>query len=320
MSESHFRQIRPNPMNTLIHKSDPGPCFEVSKKKQLKLRCDLLVIVASDIVKFAAGTLITLPKTLTPGTDYAVCATAEGLLLADADFSTPAGKKTNEVTKIGGFHFAPGGCAQDREGGNTTPAINPFSFWDLCWRPACPDPRSMALVDGRFWVDIYLCGIDGATRHGATIADGRNHAKMPAMFGGDGSAEYNGLNCFQAAQLACAAGKQLLTREEFQLAAFGVLEKSSADMRHEITQLDAPRTSKWGLMQATGCRYIWGVIDPLQTFNKFKSKEHIGTNLFGGYWGNGGHAGSRCSYWDNAPWDSYYTFGARFRSDHLVLA
>jgi hypothetical protein len=140
------------------------------------------------------------------------------------------------------------------------------------------------------------------------------------MFGGDRSVEYDGLNCFQAAQLAAAAGKVLLTRDEFQAAAFGVLEQSSASERHETTQLDAPRTSKWGIIQATGCRYVWGVVDPLQTFEGFDTKKDIGTNLLGGYWSNGSDAGSRCSYWSYAPWSSYCLVGARFRSDHLCLA
>ena len=304
-----------NHMNTLIQKSDrSGPCFAVSNKKSLKLSCDLFVIVGNDLVKFPAGTRVAMPETLTPGADYAVFATAKSLV-ADAYLTAPAAG----VVKIGGFHFAPGGNASGREGGGSVPQINPCSIWDLYWRPGCRDPRGMALVEEQFWADIYLCGIDGASRFGSTIADGTNHARIPTMFGGNGTLQYDGLNCFQAVQLATAAGKTLLTRGEFQLAALGVLEKSSAGARHEVTQLDAPRTSKWGIIQATGCRYIWGAFDLLQDFAKFDAQKHIGTDLVGGCWLDGSYAGSRCSSWLYAPWYSSSYIGARFRSDHLYL-
>lgn len=58
-----------------------------------------------------------------------------------------------------GFHFAPGGNAAARAGGDEIPAINPCSLWDRNFRPVCADPRGMALVDMRghkFWCDIYL--------------------------------------------------------------------------------------------------------------------------------------------------------------------
>lgn len=309
-------------MNTIIHKSDTsGPCFElvpIQKKKPaaLRMRCDLLVIVGDKFVKLAGGTSIDLPPyPMVAGTDYSVLVTSAGRLTV-SELKPAAG-----VTQIGGFHFAPGGNAPARSGGNNVPQINPHSLWDQLWRPTCPDPRGMALValqDGRkIWVDIYLCSTTGESRYGATIADGSSHAKIPAAFGGDGSAEYDGLNNLQAVQLAAGAGKTLLTRAEYEQAAYGVLEKTSAERRAEIAGLDAPRTSKWGLMQASGQRYVWGQMQLLQEFSALDVDRDIGTHLFGGDWSHGVSAGSRSCVWYVAPSASNNGIGARFRCDHL---
>ena len=42
---------------------------------------------------------------------------------------------------LGGFHYAPGGNAPARSGGDDVPAINPCSLWDVAFRPACADQR-----------------------------------------------------------------------------------------------------------------------------------------------------------------------------------
>ncbi|MGH6682781.1 MAG: hypothetical protein ACRECA_02455, partial [Pseudolabrys sp.] len=145
---------------------------------------------------------------------------------------------------IGGFHFAPGGQAAAVAGGDTVPAINPHSIWDRNFRPACPDPRGMTLVDvpgkGPVWCDIYLLGKDhleqGTSRHGATIADGADLPQNPT--GGSFSRfDYDA---------ACAVmkhhGKQLLGAEEYFAAAYGVTEKTAARSDPRTTKLDAPRT------------------------------------------------------------------------------
>ena len=289
----------------MFYKTDSSmPCFE-RIESALQVRTDFYAQVDNRIVAFPRGAKIETPKAMAPGTDYAIQATKDGRLvsvLADAKEGFP----------VGGFHLAPGGNASGRSGGTNTPQINPYSIWDLKFRPACPDPSGMALVDGRFWADIYLTSVAGQSRFGGVIADGRNTPKSPTA--------YDGLNYYQASAVAHAAGKRLFTREEFLVAAFGVLEKSSANACEDETRLDAPRTSRWGLIQATGNRWIWGQADMLQPADKFESPDHIGTNLLGASWLYGSNAGSRAAAWSDSPLFSSDSLGLRCACDHLVLS
>ena len=251
---------------------------------------------------FAEATPIRLPSAdLEIGADYGIVvegktAVAEKLTRAPSD------------KYVGGFHFAPGGNASARAGGDK-PAINPLSVWDRQFRPACPDPRGMTRVeaDGKtFWVDIYLLAADhlanGTSRFGVTIADGNDPPQNPK--GG----RFKKLDCAMAAAVMAHHGKGLLSSDEFYAAASGVTEHSSAKSDPKIAGLDAARTSKFGLMQATGNLWAWG---------------HDGTSakrasIFGGSWLSGLVAGSRYAYvayiW---PGNSYDFLGARGRSDHL---
>jgi hypothetical protein len=213
---------------------------------------------------------------------------------------------------LGGFHFAPGGNAAARAGGDDVPAINSYSVWDLNFRPACPDPRGMTLVDtgGRkFWCDIYLTAADHSditSRFGVTIADG---ADLPNGTGTDGK-KYKAFDYPTAVAVLASHGKGLLSVEEFFAAAYGVTEKSSADENPKVSGLDAPRTSKFGLMQATGNMWVWGHDgDP----------DEPRASIFGGAWLNGGDAGSRFAYLGYWPGSSSDSLGARGRSDHLQL-
>lgn len=232
---------------------------------------------------------------LKPGRDFFV------YLDGDAPVAWPAGDAPSDLPRIGGFHFAPGGNAQARSGGDDVPAINPFSLWDAGFRPACPDPRGMALVEGeglRFWCDIYLLGTgqstEGTSRFGAEIADGLS---MP-----------RGLNFAAAEAVYTRHGKRLPTYDEFRVAAFGVTEKSSAKSDPKKTGLDAARTSRFGIMQATGNLWIWGTDgDP----------DDARPSIFGGSWISGGDAGSRCASLDYWPEGSYGDLSARGLSDHL---
>ena len=239
-----------------------------------------------------------------PGADYFVTFDG-GVLAVTRPIGIPEGN-----TLIGGFHYAPGGNAMARSGGDDTPAINPFSLWDIAFRPACPDPRGMALVElfgRRFWCDIYLTGVDhlanGTSKFGVTIADGND---LPIDGDGKKAAHFD----YATAQSVMAAhGKGLLSIEEFFAAAFGVTEETAAQRDPIKTGLDAPRTSHFGLMQATGNLWIWGHDgDPDKPL----------AAVFGGYWDYGGYAGSRSSNWYNYPWASNANIGARGRCDHLV--
>jgi hypothetical protein len=258
---------------------------------------------------FEAETPVTAIE-LEPGRDYAV--------VIDPDSGKPRIEDLTAVTAdpavLGGFHFAPGGNATARAGGDDVPQINPCSLWDVAFRPACPDPRGMALVemkDGRrFWCDIYLTGADhlanGTSSFGATIADGDSLPQKPA-----GKGRFKRFDYEAACEVMAHHGKGLLSFEEFAVAAFGVAEKTAHDGNPETTQCDPARTSKFGLMQATGNMWVWG---------------HDGdpdlprASIFGGSWFNDDNAGSRyayvASYW---PGNSLGIFGARGRGDHLQL-
>jgi hypothetical protein len=212
---------------------------------------------------------------------------------------------------LGGFHFAPGGNAEARTGGDDVPAINPWSCWDAGFRPACPDPRGMALIvspalASPFWMDIYLLGVehlkDGTSRHGVEIAHG---SRLPVSPDGEGKARKLDFPTAQA--IYAAHGKQLATYDEFRAAAFGVTERSSATRHPGKTALDAARTSRFGIMQATGNVWVWGTDgDPGDPR----------ASILGGSWFGGELAGSRHAglvYW---PENSDDDISARGRSDH----
>jgi hypothetical protein len=237
------------------------------------------------------------------GADYGI--TLMGKTLVAKKLISAPGKGV-----FAGFHFAPGGNAAADRGGDDKPAINPCSVWDTNFRPKCCNPCGMAFVEsGKFWVDIYLLAADhlaeGTSRYGVTIADGNDLPEDPK--GGRFA------RCDYAAVSAVMAhhGKGLLAPEEFYTMATGVTERSSAKDDPCVTGLDAARTSKFGVMQATGNLWAWG---------------HDGTkqkwaSVFGGSWWGGGDAGSRCAHVAcNWPDYSSESIGARGRSDHLQPA
>jgi hypothetical protein len=195
-------------------------------------------------------------------------------------------------------------------GGDTTPAINSYSLWDLKWRPSCADPRGMALVAGRFWADIYLCGVDhyanGTSRYNVQIADGASPPKVPIALDGNGTTTYTTFTWYEAFAVLQSAGKRLLTYGEFTLAAAGTTEAVSRGSDPASTILVAAYTSKWGVMLASGNMWVWGD----------ESLSGIAV-LFGGAWGAGAASGSRASSWYNAPSYSSTNIGARGRCDHL---
>jgi len=244
-----------------------------------------------------------------------------GGLIAGSDYVILVGEKLavvlahslddiNDPLIIGGFHLAPGGNATARKGGDDTPTINPYSLWDRNFRPACADPRGMALVEkpgGRFWCDIYLLGVnhlsDGTSRLGVQIADG----DTPPM---ENERAFDRLDYETAKKVMAFHGKQLLGFEDFAAVAYGVTERTAIGSDPDVTKLDAARTSKFGIMQATGNMWVWGHDgDP----------DEPRASLFGGSWWGGGNAGSRYAgvgYWADV---SDEDIGARGRSDHLQL-
>lgn len=294
--------------NPTLAKAEPQlPAFVVDGRRGLAVRAGSTFSFANGgSVGFEKDFPIVLPD-LTPGCDYYIHIDA-----ANDPVATLADGLPGEGI-VGGFHFAPGGNATARSGGDSEPAINPYSCWDLNYRPACPDPRGMALVDmpdgTRVWVDIYKLNINhlaGTSRFGVTIADG---VDLPLRI--DGNGHCNALDYQTTVDILTHHGKQLLSYDEFRVAAFGVTEKTSADRDPITTGLDAARTSQRGIMQATGNLWDWGHDgDP----------ESPRASLFGGSWLSGSSAGSRCAglgYW---PGYSLGNISARGRSDHLQPA
>ncbi|TAK50271.1 MAG: hypothetical protein EPO23_03430 [Xanthobacteraceae bacterium] len=242
------------------------------------------------------------------GADYAVIIGDDGVPRAGLITGIP-----DDPRVLGGFHFAPGGNAPARAGGDDITAINPCSCWDLNFRPACPDPRGMVFVEsleGPFWCDIYLTAADhlthGTSAFGVTIADGDDPPQRPG-----GKTRFKKFNCTTARAVLAHHGKGLLSTNEFAAAAIGGTEQTACGQDPVITGLDAPRTNRSGVMQPFGSLSVWGHDGDPDTPR---------ASLFGGSWIFGGSAGSRYAnvacYW---PDFSSGLIGARGRGDHLQL-
>jgi len=289
-----------------------------------------LYVEVNGVVKtIASSTAVTMPGSATTGTDYAIWAKTDGTLEATSNHTSPP---TANARKIGGFHYAPGGNAAAQAGGNTTPQINEYSFWDLKFRPACSDPRGMTLVAGGFWTDIYLTGVDaitnGSSKYNVTMADGSSPPKVPTMFGGNGSSTYGSYTWFEAMEMATAFGKRCPTQQEFMSAMYGTTEASSIGSDQGSTILNAAYTSKWGVMQSTSVLWVWGQerggaynTGGWNANTEGRGSEYNAPNavVLGGGWDVGSDSGSRCSGWGNAASDSGSGVGSRFACDHLQL-
>jgi hypothetical protein len=315
----------------LFRKVDPTVVlFSKTGNFTVSTQTGLYVEVNGAIKTIASGAVVTMPGTATAGTDYAIWVKTDGTLEATTNHTSPP---TTGARKIGGFHYAPGGNSTGTSGGNTTAQINQYSFWDLKFRPACPDPRGMALIAGGFWADIYLTntdpGTNGTSKYNVTIADGSSPPKIPTLYGGNGSTAYGSLTWFEAQEVAHAYGKRPLFQSELMAAAYGTTEGSSIGTDQGSTILNAAYTSKWGLIQATGVMWVWGqerggaynTSGAWQSDTGGRGQSYGAPNaaIFGGNWGEGANAGSRSSYWYNAASNSPSHIGLRCAADHLIL-
>lgn len=227
--------------------------------------CDCSGVIAN----FTVDTAVTMPSTLSVGDDIAVWLDSCGVLVSNKDYTTApsAGAKL-----IGGAHYAGGSNGSNAQsGGNTTPQISEFSLWDIGYRPACPNPSAMVCVNGAFWVDIYLANANyptgGTSVNGADIANDIQRPIRPLTCGGNGTARMV-MSWWAANELVQACGKRLMSYAEFCVAAFGVTEYASrgnaagsAGLSTHNTGSSNPDeafTSRWGVIQATGCYWIWG--------------------------------------------------------------
>lgn len=286
-----------------------SPVLAAIGRTDIIVKAGTIVVTDNRPVRFDDDTPIPTGE-LIPGRDYGVGIDESGNLFCRVLESSPT-----EEPLFAGFHFAPGGNAKARNGGDSTPAINPYSIWDIGFRPSCPDPRGMALVEpirGKlFWVDIYLLDADhheqGTSRAKAIIADGRD---LPMKL--DGKSRYKKLDYATAVEIYAGHGKRLLGAEEFFAAAYGVKERASRDSEPTVTgALDENASnfiSKFGLFDITGTMWQWGADgDP----------DNPRPSLFGGSWLSGENAGSRCAHLDCWPEISHGNLGARGASDHL---
>lgn len=315
----------------LFRKVDPTVVlFSKTGNFTVSTQTGLYVEVNGAIKTIVSGAVVTMPGTATAGTDYAIWAKSDGSLEATTNHTSPP---TTGARKVGGFHYAPGGNATGTSGGNTTAQINQYSFWDLKFRPACPDPRGMALIAGGFWADIYLTntdpGTNGTSKYNVTIADGSSPPKIPTLYGGNGSTAYGSLTWFEAQEVAHAYGKRPLFQSEFMAAAYGTTEGSSIGTDQGSTILNAAYTSKWGLIQATGVMWVWGqerggaynTAGAWQSDTGGRGQSYGAPNaaIFGGGWGSGANCGARSSDWAYAASVSGNSVGLRCACDHLIL-
>jgi hypothetical protein len=284
-----------------LTKRDPtSPALKVIGRNRVVIKAGTVF----DIRVFSQDfEVMLLDGELEPGSNYGVICGASGApYLFNVDRGLP-------IHCFAGFHFAPGGNATGRAGGDDITAINPCSVWDLKFRPECPDPRGAFFINGPrgpAWLDIYKLGknhlIDGTSKFGVTIADHFDPPQNPA--GG----YFDRLDHPTAVKVLAHHGKTLASVEELAFAAHGVTENSALGIDPKITGLDAPRTSQFGMMQATGSTWDWC------------HDENGRPSLFGGAWDGGQHAGSRCAFLDLWPEHSYEYLSVRGRSDHLQLA
>jgi len=283
-------------------------------------------------VNFDTATAIAMP-TLSAGTDYAIWVDPDGTIEADTSFTTAP---TAGGRKIGGFHYAPGGNASAQSGGDSTAQINEYSFHDLKFRPSCEDPRGMTLVADGFWADIYLLNtnpdVNGTSSFGVTIADGSSPPIIPAAFGGNGSTDYGSLKWYECQEVFAAYGKKAPTYAEFMALAYGVTEETDRGSDPGTTQLDAARTSKWGVIQATGNMRVYGrdVIADVTGTGAYRDiaegrgeiytyNDDLYAGRFGGFYDNGDKAGSRASVWLHSVAVSDDAVSGRGVADHLQL-
>ncbi|MFJ0626624.1 hypothetical protein WLX13_19460 [Bordetella bronchiseptica] len=336
-----FPLARHDLVKTAFIKADKSAvAFTRTGNATASIKAGTIVEVNGKLVQFTADTAITMPA-LTAGTDYAIYVCDDGTVRADSNFSAPTGYTSTTARKVGGFHYAPGSNAAAQAGGNTTAQINEYSLWDIKFRPAALDPRGMTLVAGAFWADIYLLGVnhltDGTSKYNVTIADGSAPPKKSTKFGGDGSAAYSDGAWYNFAEVMTHHGKRLPNYNEFQALAFGTTEATSSG------GTDVPTTgvngtgatsawniftSKWGVVQASGCLWTWG-----NEFGGVNGASEYTANtggrgsvyaqpaaaLVGGAWNFTSNSGSRAAAWYYGPSFSSAYIGARGVCDHLIL-
>ena len=322
VSKSRLAALTPN---TFIKAETSAPAFMVSGG-QLKTATALTISVGGATVTHAANEVISTPVLLV-GVDYAIYATADGLVVSN-NFTVPDGYTAENSRRIGGFHY-----------GNNE--YKDYSFYDLHFRPKCKDPRGMVIdISGsRFWNDIYLLNSTpdalGTSVYNAQIADGSSPCKIPAIWGGDGTAQYPNLTQYIAAEVLAAYGKRPPSHDEFEILALGSTPGYAVGADPVTTKFDVNARSKNGSEQVSGHLWQWGkdVWDRGNGSSGYTwyatdtngegqvysaGTQAVGAVLLGAGWDDSGYAGARASTWPSEPWTSSVSVGARGLCDHLL--
>jgi hypothetical protein len=289
----------------------------------------LFVEVNGEVRTIASGTSITMP-TLAAGTDYAIWCKPDGTLEATSNHTSPPVANSR---KVGGFHYAPGGNATGTSGGNTTQQINEYSFWDLKWRPACPDPRGMTLVgNGGFWTGMYNMSANHLTGpvHKYNVDPCRD-GNPPQNITSAGN--YPNASPANILEALAYHGFRAPNFWEFQLLAFGTTEETSLGgtgpgLTGVLTSGAGTKerfTSQWGVFDATGVLRVWGNDTILTTVDQTLPNPARGARFryshfarFGGDWNTSVFSGSRYVDADTAT-NSGPGIGSRGVCDHLIL-
>lgn len=235
----------------------------------LYLRAGVQVEFMGVLYAPTSDVVVTMP-TLTAGTDYRVAIKTDG----SYEGYTYTDTLPSAAQVVGGFHYLPGNPGVFPSGGGLTPTLLEYSIWDISFRPKC-DPRGMTRVgNSGKWIDIYFQGdssnTDGVSRNNDPILTGANPPVIPADYGGNGTTKFGTLNWWESNEHFRQWGKELPSYALMCLAAFGTKEKdgrgghpikTGLNTYNQTSQYggspDHNFTSKWGVIQSTGCVWVW---------------------------------------------------------------
>lgn len=328
---------------------DESPCFYKDSQKVIKIKAGTKIYNGEKIFHYNTDTTVTMPSSMTNGKDYTIYCDTNGGLRAYKDTKGDTNNETVPSTslKVGGFHYqlAISTTLSDYNTTVTSPlvsyvwtsqdivnlnGINKYSIWDLNYRPKC-DPRGMVCVDDNFWMDIYLCGTshitNGTSKAGTDITSGTVLPYIPLAYGGNGTTKYTEFTWYNANEIAKSHHKRMCTYDEFCVAAFGVKENTSLG-GSEVTPTTTTHTqnfmSKWGIEQATGHIWTWGLTAHGAGGSGWSGSPRRGASygtpyaaVFGASRAAGSYSGSRALLC--AAWDSDWYDGLRCACDHLSL-
>ncbi len=340
---------------TLVKPLDTGPCLIKKTADTISVAAGTYIRVGSAYRSFDVETAVTMPGTLTPGSDYSVWCSPDGGLTAVRDqYGSPASPPAAGAVKFGGFHYGLVAAGETVAGGSFSTSgvtssggsmawqqsdvdriagINEFSIWDLGWRCA-GEQNGMAYSPlSKSWIAIYFCGItphlDGISAYDTAVASGTVLPAVPLEWGGDGTLKYAALNSWAAQELVSAHGLRLVRSiEEFIPAAFGVTEGQSlggGSVTIPATARQPGYTSRIGIEQATGHAWVIGAPYNAAGGSAYSGNGRgswygsYGLPLFGGYRANAANSGSRAAHFDTALSTSSWSYSVRAAGDHLNL-